>query len=245
MKMIILSAGKGSRMMPLTQNLPKPLLYFKNGKTVLETQLDRIKQSGVIDEVVIVIGFCGEQIEAKLKTYDKGNLKIKTIYNPFYDVSNNLCSLWLARHEMNEDFIITNGDNILDASVYEDIAQNAPKGIVLTINKKDKYTDDDMKVLLEDGVVSKVSKLINGNEASAESVGLVKVSGKNSIEVFKNTMDELVRDQSYVDKFWLEIFNRLSQKCIPVTSFEIDGTNKWQEIDFHPDLEMAKKLLGL
>ena len=100
MKLIILAAGKGERLWPLTKNTPKPLLDLGNGNTLLEEQLERVQSSGVIDEVVLVTGYLSEQIEAKLRTMmATAPIRIKTLYNPFYDVANNLASLWLARHD--------------------------------------------------------------------------------------------------------------------------------------------------
>ena len=84
MKIIILAAGKGTRAFPLTKNTPKPLLDIGNGVTLLERQLDNIKKSKVIDEVVLVIGYLAEQIEAKIKMHLESGLKITTAYNPFY-----------------------------------------------------------------------------------------------------------------------------------------------------------------
>ena len=66
MKMIILAAGRGERLMPLTQNTPKPLIDMGNGNTLLEEQMISINESGAIDEIVLVIGYLGEQIEAKI-----------------------------------------------------------------------------------------------------------------------------------------------------------------------------------
>ena len=230
--------------MPLTRNTPKSLLHLHNGRSVLETQLEKIGDSRVIDEAIILIGYLGEQIEAKLRNY-KSEMKIKTIYNPFYELSNNLHTLWLSKNEMDTGFIITNGDNIIEMNIYRDLVKKTPDGVVLTINKKKSYDDDDMKVILKDNHVERISKLIDNIDADAESIGLVKVSGEKSINTFKETMEELVRREENLDSFWLEIFNRLGDKGVPVKTFELDDVKKWQEIDIHLDLEKAKGLLGI
>ena len=245
MKIIILAAGRGARIMPLTMNTPKPLLDLGHGKTLLEEQLDRIQKSNVIDGVVLVIGYLAEQIEAKTKTYRSNELRITTLYNPFYELSNNLISLWLAKYEMNEDFIITNGDNLFHHDVFQDLVSKSKNGIFLTISRKEKYSDDDMKVTLEDGKVSRVSKLIDHTEADAESVGLVLVHGKTYRKVFKENLEALARNKEFIDKYWLEVFNTMHEKGIAIDTFEIDGESKWKEIDFHLDLKEARKLIGL
>ena len=70
MRVIILAAGKGERMGSLTKDNPKMLIPLGNGKTLLETQLDSIKKSG-IKEVSIVTGYKSEKVEKKVAEYRK------------------------------------------------------------------------------------------------------------------------------------------------------------------------------
>lgn len=231
--------------MPLTRNTPKPLLDIGKGVTLLEKQLENIQKSRVIDEVVLVIGHLAEQIEVKIKMHKENGLRITTIYNPFYEISNNLISLWLANPKMDDDFIITNGDNIFDSDVFSDLVNKHEEGIFLTINKKNEYRDDDMKVKLKDNIISRVSKSIDSNDADCESVGLVLVKGQKYRQIFNDNLEKLARNKEYINKFWLEVFNLMSSNGIIIRPFEIDGKNKWKEIDFHLDLDEARKLLKL
>ena len=221
------------------------MLDIGNGITLLEKQLENIHKSKVIDEVVLVIGYLAEQIEAKIKMHEENGLKIVTVYNPFYEISNNLMSLWLAKPYMNEDFMITNGDNIFEPDVFADLMNKNDEGIFLTISKKSKYYDDDMKVKLKDKTVAKVSKEISNNEADCESVGLSMVKGQKYREIFKNNLERLARNKEYMNKFWLEVYNLMNSHGIAIKTFKIDGKTKWREIDFHLDLEEARKLLNL
>ena len=221
------------------------MLDIGNGVTLLEKQLENIHKSKVIDEVVLVIGYLAEQIEAKIKIHEENGLKITTVYNPFYDISNNLMSLWLAKPYMDEDFIITNGDNIFEPDVFADLANKHDEGIFLTISKKNKYHDDDMKVKLKDKTVSRVSKEIPNNESDCESVGLSLIKGQKYREIFRNSLERLARNREYMNKFWLEVLNAMNSHGIAIKTFRIDGKTKWREVDFHLDLEDAKKLLNL
>lgn len=245
MKIIILAAGKGERLMSLTRNTPKPLLDMGNGNTLLEEQLERIKKSGVIDEVVLVIGFLAEQIEAKIRPLLNESVKIKTLYNPFYDISNNLISLWFAKHEMDTDFMITNGDNIFSSDVFANFAKENKNGIFLSVSVKDKYDDDDMKVTIEDNVVTRVSKLIENTDSNAESPGLALINGAKARRIFKENLEALVKDKNYIDAYWLEVFNLLNDKGILVYPWQFDGQKKWQEVDFHIDIDKVKALLRI
>lgn len=242
--MIILSAGKGSRLLPLTNNTPKSLIELGNGKTLLESQLESIRNSGIIDEVVIVVGYCWEQIEAKIKKYIGDGMKIKTVFNPFYDSSDTLLSLWLAKNEMDQDFMITNGDNLFSTEVFKELGEKG-RGIFLTINKKNKFYEDEMKVIIKEEKIEKVGKSIPNEDANYQSVGLVFVSGERNRYIFKQSMEELARNFKYKNKSWLEIFNTIYEKGVIASTFEIDGSTKWREIDLHIDLleliELVKK----
>lgn len=246
MKIIILAAGKGTRALPLTRNTPKPLLDIGHGVTLLEKQLENIKKSKVISEVVLVVGYLAEQIEAKIKIYNDNTLKISTVYNPFYEFSNNLISLWLSKNCMDEDFLVTNGDNIFEFDVFSELVKNNKEGIYLTISKKNEYKDGDMKAILSDGsFIAGVSKEVPNKKADCESVGLVLVKGNKYRELFKKYLEQLARDKNYIDKFWLEIFNSMIKDGILIKTFEINGAEKWREIDFHLDLNEAKKLMHI
>jgi choline kinase len=238
-KIIILAAGKGERIMPLTQNTPKPLLDLGHGKTLFEEQLENIKKSNVIGEVNLVIGYLADQVEAKMGFWRQNGTAINTVFNPFYENSNNLISLWLAKNHMDSDFIITNGDNLFNSEVFETLINNhqGREGIFLAVCKGEKYGADDMKVVVDSsGSLARVSKLIGGDQANGESVGLVLVAGQKYRELFKQNLEELARNKEYINKYWLEVFNLMVSKGIPVYTFLIDRS-KWQEIDVHPDLE--------
>ena len=240
MKIIILAAGKGERLYPLTKNTPKPLIDLGDGETLLEKQLRSLSESRVIDEVIIVIGYLYEQVESKLKNF-KTNLKINTLYNPFYEMSNNLITLWLSKYEMDQDFIITNGDNLFAADVVRDLVNKTNDGIYVTICYRDNIGEDDMKVILDENKkVLKVSKEIK--ESNIESIGLVKVQGEKYRKIYQEVLEQLARDKNYINKFWLETFNILADKGVEIHSFVIDK-NKWREVDFHFDLKNLKELI--
>ena len=113
MKAIILSAGQGRRLLPLTADKPKSAIAVLD-RSVLEWQLGEIAQCAV-DEVVVVTGFAADVIDdiARRQTA----VKVRTLYNPFFAQCDNLGTCWIARHEMQGDFIIVNGDTLFEAAI--------------------------------------------------------------------------------------------------------------------------------
>jgi L-glutamine-phosphate cytidylyltransferase len=246
MKIIILAAGKGERLMPLTRNTPKSLLDLANGKTLLEEQMEKMRASKAIDEIVLVVGYLAEQVEAKIKLHLQNGMKIRTLFNPFYDKSNNLVSLWTARGEMlQEDFMVANGDCLFPPKVFAGMVKDCKEGIFLATNRKTSYDDDDMKVRLDKGVILQISKEVDKSVTNAESPGLALVKGEKFRRIFVDTLEALIRDRAYLNRFWLEVFNRATANGVPVHSWSFPPNTKWQEVDFHLDIRSAKKLLHL
>ena len=139
-------------------------------------------------------------------------------------------------HKAKEYFLQSN-----DAHEYA----NASYNIGLIKLKKGKYDDDDMKVSIENGLVAKVSKLIEADKSSAESPGLALVHGVEAISAVKKGLGSLVSMPKHRDSFWLEMFNYLAEKGVPVYPWEFDGNKKWQEIDFHMDIRKAREFLRI
>lgn len=231
MRAIILSAGRGLRMFPLTANTPKCLIDIGHGKTVLESQLDALHQCG-IDDIIVVAGYCINQVRAKVESYaPKGNVRI--IHNPFYETSNNVVSLWLANFYFDVPCISINGDDIFRASVIEDL-MGAQGDIVMTIDRKASYDSDDMLVRIEGELVCDVGKDLDMNLANGESVGIIKYS-KRGINLLNDALDKFMLSAKNHQEFYLKVLQQLMHQGYPINFCEIDE-HDWAEIDFHPDV---------
>lgn len=239
MRAIIIAAGKGTRLWPLTKNTPKSLLDVGQGLTLLEAQLHSLAENNIHD-VVIIVGYRAEQIEAKVKEYEK-DFTIRTVYNPFYDCSNNLLSVWMARHFMDQDFITINGDDMFTPEVIRTLLQSQ-ENITMVIDEKEHYDDDDMKIVKFNGQVLKVSKQIPLEEANGESVGIIKFSGHGP-QIYVNMLEEMVRHPENRNVFYLRAIQEIINKGYPV-HYATCNANDWGEIDFHPDLMMIREYVS-
>jgi choline kinase len=237
MKAILISAGKGARLYPLTKNTPKCLLQIGNGITILESQLETLKKVGIKD-ISIITGYLSEQVEAKIKYINDINIEI--IYNPFYEDYNNLYSLWMAKYSMDQEIVTINGDDIFTETAIELLLER-DEDIVMSISRKDHYDDDDMKVVTVGERVIKVGKQISINECNGESVGIIKYSKKGA-NLLKNELETMVKSGEHKGSFYLEALQSMMNRNILVSYQEIP-TSEWQEMDFHADYELIKEII--
>src|SRR3546814_19302090 len=110
-----LSAGEVSRLLALTADMPMCMIDF-NGRTLIEWQIEALKADGV-RHISVVTGYRTQRVEDHLAAVD--GVEIETIFNPFFQVADNLGTCWIAREAMDRDFIILNGDTIVSDEIVD------------------------------------------------------------------------------------------------------------------------------
>jgi choline kinase len=237
-KAIILSAGQGSRLGHLTDDRPKCLIEF-NGRTLLDRQLDALAANGV-EEAVVVTGFRDDQIEAALARRGNAGPRVRTVYNPFYKVADNLGSLFVAREELEGDLLVWNGDTLVSEALMSRVVGNRDRqGICVTIDRKDGYDDDDMKVVVaEDGGLEAIGKRISEG-VNGESIGLLAFRGDGARR-FRMAIEKAMRTTEGTTIWYLRVIHQIAQEA-PVWTFDIQG-EEWGEVDFPEDVEAAQAL---
>ena len=233
MKAIILSAGQGKRLLPLTETTPKCLLSVDADKPALEIQLHALAECG-IEHATIIVGFGAEKVESFLATCPVHGIDITTRYNPFFAVSNNLATCWTAIPEMHEDFLLVNGDTVFEPAVLQRllIAPSAP--IVLAIDRKAEYDEDDMKVSVRDGQsLTAVGKRLPPSQVNGESIGIMRFRAGGA-EAFCAALETAMREPASLQRWYLSIIDTLADSS-RVEVVSIEGV-WWAEIDTPEDL---------
>ena len=242
---ILLSAGQGSRMLPLTTERPKCLIEF-SGRSLLAWQIEMLARGGV-RRIDVVTGFMTDMVEEHLKAIDDPRVTITTRFNPFYKVADNLGSCWIVRQEMTGDFLILNGDTLVSEDVVARVQHGSshPGGwpITVSVDVKPSYDSDDMKVardpLHPGGRLARIGKTLTAEESNAESIGFLAFRGEGAA-LFRNAVRQWMRTPEGVQHWYLKVIDSLAPSG-KVGTVSIEGLG-WAEVDFLNDIEIATRL---
>ncbi len=233
LKAIILSAGQGKRLLPLTERAPKCMLPVQ-GRPLIGWQIDALAHCG-IDDVTVVVGFGAESVETGLaERY--GPRRIRTLYNPFFALTDNLVSCWVARAEMEKEFLLLNGDTLFEAAVLERLLAAPEHPITLAVSSKERYDDDDMKVIRDGDRLLQVGKKLPLAEVDAESIGMMTFRGDGP-RLFRDAIDRALRTPEALSQWYLSLIDALARTGVVYT--QRIPANGWTEVDSPADLERA------
>ena len=189
MKAVILSAGQGKRLLPLTADNPKCLLNI-DGRSLIEWQINELARCGV-ERVSIVVGYHADKVKQLLQQrYDPQ--RIRTVYNPAYSWTDNLFSCWAARTEMTDDFVLLNGDTLFEAAVLNRLLEAPDQPVTLVTHKKRYYDADDMKVTLDGDRLIHIGKDLSADKVDGESIGMILFRGSGPA-IFRRAVESAVR----------------------------------------------------
>ncbi len=116
----MLAAGAGTRLQPLTLDAPKCLTEV-GGVPILERLVDNLRAQG-FDRLVVVIGHLGDRIQEFLRHHAVG-MRVDYVINPDYLTTNNIYSLWLARQQIREPFLLVESDIVFETRMLDNMLQ--------------------------------------------------------------------------------------------------------------------------
>ena len=248
MNAIILAAGKGERLQPLTNDKPKCLVELF-GKSLLEWQIKAFQSSGITD-ITIVSGYKSDLINFP---------EITILKNEKYESTNMVETLFSAKEKMLDSTIVSYGDIIFEKNVLESLI-NSPNDISVIVDKQWKrlwgkrFQDplsDAESLIIEDGCIVEIGQKVNSYEKiCGQYIGLMKFQG-SGIDLIKRHYEEaknqantgtnplnasLPFEKSYLTDFLYSLIRGgATIKAVPVN-------NGWLEIDTLSDLDLYEFL---
>ena len=233
MTYLILSAGKGVKLQPLTLNHPKSLYKLDDKTTILQRLVRKIRKYDSEAEIVVVVGYMYNQIQKELEDDN-----VKFVHNPFYSVTNSMGSLWFAKDFLQrENVTIVNGDIVAsDMLIKEIVSQHTDYPYVLldsTHKVANKYN-----VQVQGDLVCVMSKNLTeyvGNYASITKLDAV------SSRFLLEQLNQMVNEEMYNLFFEDALVQMIFQKNFELYFKDIKDF-KWTEVDCVDDLLKARQI---
>ena len=225
MRAILLAAGMGTRLRPLTLDTPKSLIKVNN-IALLERQIEFLKEKG-IHEIIVVTGYLAEKFE-----YLKEKYRVKLIYNDKYDIYNNIYTMYLVREYLEDTYVI-------DADVYiaENFILENPKTSLYFSAYKEQVKDE-WKLYFD-----KDFKVRDIKVESGEGYILSGVSywHKNDTKIIVKELEYMVEKGDFKNLYWDDIVkNNINSLNIYVKKIK---TNSIFEIDNLEELNYVRSIV--
>jgi L-glutamine-phosphate cytidylyltransferase len=227
MKAIILAAGKGSRLYPITFDKPKGLLRIGD-ETILDRLIRQFREAN-INDIIVVVGYQKE----KLIEHFEGSVRFLEYSD--YIRTNNLHTLWSVRDELDDDVIISFSDLIMHSDVVNELIE-AKNDITLVVDTN-RVIEGTMRVKVHGDILQSI-KTTTIKEASGNFIGLAKFSSKGC-EKLVSEMSKIIKG-NYDDYYTLAI-DRMARKYENIACLDIAGS-LWREIDTKNEYDEAKAI---
>jgi choline kinase len=235
---IILAAGQGSRLLPITKHIPKCLIEINN-TTILENALNNLSHAGV-KNVFIVVGYLEDLIRKKIGDNYKG-MSIFYVENPKFSSTNNMFSLLLGMEQCKAPVWIIESDIFFDTTILDRSEDSKDYDVLWYVDSQRKDLDGAYIIADPDGK-AKALEIIRDlsylQQKHHKSVGILKVNAKGLIQI-SQWLNEAVgqgKTNLFYDLILAEHIHEISIRIMNVSH------SKWFEIDTDDDLNNAKKI---
>lgn len=231
MKYIFLVAGKGTRLQPLTLQHPKSMFRLDKNTTVIKRMVNLIKKYDQEADIVVVTGHMHKSIENDLND-------VTFVFNPFYEVTNSIASLWFAKEHLNVDnVVLIDGDIVLSENLIKDIVCQPVDRPIVLLDSSIK-TDGDYNVEIAGDRVLVMSKDLLTYHG--EYAGLTKLDKKSS-QLLKSEMESMI-EEGYYDQWYENALVQLIFKNDFQLYYKDICNYEWTEVDCVSDLILAKNI---
>lgn len=231
MRAVILAAGLGTRLRPITDSKPKCLVKAA-GKPILQHQIDAYLAAGV-DQILVVSGYRADAVASFCAAYGD---KVQIVRNDDYATTNNMYSLYLAYRQLgDEGFLLSNGDVVYDPGILQDLLRAEGSFIAADSGS---YAEESMKIVVESGCAVDISKKIPPAKAYGNSIDLYRFDAATARQFGQVVRGVIEGERNRNEWTELALQKMLQSRRIQMKPFDI-GKRNWVEIDNFEDLAAA------
>ncbi len=227
MKAVLLAAGRGTRIARNVEMVPKSTLPV-DGIPLIRNSVGLLQSEGL--ECIVCTGYCEHKIREALA----GVEHITYCYNPFYDITNSLASLWFAKDELDDDLLVLNADVFFSREILELVIHDSRSPVMAIDHSRIAEGDYFFRTAL-DGRIEKYGKGLPLEERTCEYVGMAKI-GRDFLPHFIQRMEKMISSQQH-DRWWENVlYSFTDRRERDVFTVDVEG-RFWAEIDYFDDYE--------
>jgi choline kinase len=229
MNAIILAAGLGSRLRPVSGDLPKCLVDLR-GKTLLQRQLDLLEACN-IRETTVVVGHQADSIRAAVKG------RVRFAEYPYYEQTNNLHTLQYCGQLLSTDSLVLFADVLVETEAMRRCIES-PHDFSLLVDLANARADT-MRIRLADDLIVDLGSHIPVDEAHGNFIGIAKFSQRGAIQL-RRELDRMVEEMGFERFYYTGALPRLASAAESIHPIPV-GPSRWFEIDGPTDYQHALK----
>jgi len=237
---LVLAAGAGRRLAPLTDDLPKALVPVRGETTsILDVTVAHFAAAG-LSRVVLVTGHAADRVAARVPAWTaEHGLAIELVHNDRALDWNNAYSLWCAREHYAGGALLCNGDTLHPLAVQQQLLAVPTSSVCLAVDRHKKLGEEEMKVALDgEGRVLRINKRLDPVTADGEYIGVTLIPPDAAAALTAALETTWRRDPQL---YYEDAYQELVDTGTDVTTADI-GVVEWTEVDDHTDLARARDI---
>jgi len=227
MKAIIMAAGIGSRLKDINGERPKSLIEM-DGVSLISRSVSLLEGQGITD-ICVITGYRSDLIHKELQS------RVRYLHNPYYQVTNSIASLWLAKDMLCDDMLLLNGDLYYEEDVLK-IAM-AQTGCAVMLSDLTRIEDADFRFCVRGNRILKTGNKLPIQDTDCEYVGIVRID-KSFVSAFRDRLESMIAQGDFRN-WWEGVLYACIDDGIDIFHKDVDGAF-WSEVDHIEDYNRLK-----
>ena len=235
---VLLVAGTGSRLRPITDNIPKALVPL-GAETIMHRIVRQLRQCGIA-RFVFATGYCEQAVRAAMQSVDVESIFCRN--DDYASTQNSISLVKCAEVLAGESFVKLDGDLVVSDGILERILCDS-SAMTVAVDTSRQLDEESMKAAIDDdGQIRNFGKSLPLSQARAESIGIEKLDANSGEAVLSRIVEHLQRGTT--NKYYEDVYAELiREERLHARAVDVAGLG-WSEVDTLEDLQAARCLVG-
>jgi choline kinase len=213
-----MAAGISSRLEDINGNRPKCLIEM-DGISLISRSVNLLASRGITD-ISVITGYKRELVRQELQS------RVNYLHNPYFEVTNSIASLWLAKDLLHDDVILMNADLYYEPSVLDTAL--AQRGNAVMLSDSTRIDDADFRFGVLGNRILKTGNQLSNLETDCEYVGIVRIDQK-FVNRFRKRLEMMIKSGDFKN-WWEGVLYAFIEDGVAITHKDVEGAF-WSEVD--------------